>query len=55
MPIPQAAAAEISRQIEPLIELAKKNELKFLAYVLSVAAEEARCIQIGILGREETE
>ena len=43
-PLPQAAAIEVSRQIGPLIELAQENGLTFLAYLLSMAMEEARRI-----------
>ena len=41
---PQTAAAEICRRVDPLIELAHKNGLGFLAYLLSMAAEEGRRI-----------
>lgn len=41
---PQAVAAEICLRVEPLIELAHKNGLGFLAYLLSMTAEEARRI-----------
>lgn len=52
MPLPQAAAMEVSRQIGPLIKLAQENGLTFLAYLLSMAMEEARRIAMRTPGQK---
>ncbi len=49
---PEAAAAEICGRIERLTELAHDNGLSFLAYLLSMSAEEARRIASRVPGQE---